>query len=171
MPANPHRMNDPDSAAQVASQKAASQRKKQIIVVLLLVGLLIAIVMQPAEPDAESGQVVGTSAAANPVSFRSMPMQVQVLESPGKVAASLLKTRELSRIELPEVTDLELLAPEPTYMRLENQLSNVPPVQAIYGTSTNRAALVGETIIRSGQPLPSGQKVLDITTDGVRLAH
>ena len=154
MPANPHRMNDPDSAAQAASQKAASQKKKQIIVVLLLIGLLIAIVMQPAEPDAESGQVMGTSAAANPVSLRSMP--VQVLESPGKVAASLLKTRELSRIELPEVTDLELLAPEPSYMRLKNQLSNVPPVQAIYGTSTDRAALVGETIIRSGQPLPSG---------------
>jgi hypothetical protein len=165
MPANTHRMNALDSTAQ-----PASQRKKQIIVVLLLVGLLIAIVTQSAEPGTEGGQA-GTLPAANPVSFRSMPMQVQVLESPGKVAESLLKTRKLTRVELPEITSLELLAPEPTSMRPQNQLSNVPPVQAIYGTSTNRAALVGQTIIRSGQPLPSGQKVLDITTDGVRLAH
>jgi hypothetical protein len=166
MPANTHRMNALDSTA-----LQASQRKKQIIVVLLLAGLLIAIVTQPAEPDAESGQVMGTLPAANPMSLRSMPMQVKALESPGKVAESLLKTRDLTRIDLPEITSLELLAPEPTSMRPQNQLSNVPPVQAIYGTATNRAALVGQTIIRSGQPLPSGQKVLDITTDGVRLAH
>jgi hypothetical protein len=165
MPANTQRMNDPGSAAQ-----AASQKKKQIIVVLLLAGLLVAIVTQPADPGTGTGQA-GTSPAANPVSLRSMAMQVQVLESPGKVAESLLETRKLTRVELPEITNLELLAPEPTSMRLENQLSNVPPVQAIYGTSTNRAALVGQTIIRRGQPLPSGQKVLDITTDGVRLAH
>ena len=168
MPAESDQTNDDDAVA--TAEKAASYKKKQILVAVLLVGLLTAILTQPEDQDVDRGQVVESTLALQTEAPTSAPAKAEATESPEMRANRLATIREFSRIELDQIMRLELLAPEPQRMQ-PNKFDRAQRVQAIYGTSTDRAALVGQSIVRSGQPLPDGQKVLSVTTGGIQLAR
>ena len=42
-------------------------------------------------------------------------------------------------------------------------------VQAIYGSDANKAAMVDDKLVRAGDILPDGRKVLSVTDSGVEL--
>ena len=152
--------------ASSSSDEAARLKKKQILVVLLLVGLMIAILTQP-EPDA--GDAIETFATAS--SAQGPPVvEPQEAESIESRMDRLSKVQEFERIELSEFPVFELFAPEP--FSLQQPLGNASHrVQAIYGTAKQRAALVDQSIVRRGQPLPDGAKVLQITQDGIQVGR
>lgn len=153
----------------VSAAEAASYKKKQILVAVLLAGLLVAILTQPKTSDVDSSLVVESRLEGHLQPSTIASPDTAPPESPQMRADRLAKIRELSRIELDEISRFELLAPEPRMVG-QQRFSSTQRVQAIYGDSTDRTALVGEAIVRRGQPL-SGQKVLNVTTDGVQLAR
>jgi hypothetical protein len=44
-------------------------------------------------------------------------------------------------------------------------------VKAVYGDRRGKAALVGGNVVRIGQPLPDGRKVIDISPRGVAIGR
>jgi hypothetical protein len=175
MPAETDPTNIADSAA-AESKKDTGNKKKQIVVALLLVGLIVAILTQPEKNDTATGQIVGAafaSAAGTPVKTVASPQvpasQADATESVDARIQRLGQVRELSRIELDDITKLEFFAPEPLRVQ-EKFVNDTQRVQAVYGTSSGHAALLGDSILRRGQPLPHGGKVLQVTPEGIQVA-
>lgn len=157
-----------DSPLVVAEQNSiaavVSLRKKQALVVVLSIGLLVAILTQPTKNDPDN-------------SAASMDAKATTVESPKNLFIAekdhierMSRTQEFQRIELDELSRVELFAAEP--LRLQQPLNDATHrVKAIYGTSRQRAALVGQAIVRRGEPLPDGVKVLDIKQDGIQVGR
>lgn len=137
-------------------------RAKQALVIILLIGLVAAIMMQPVSPNTD----------ANTTGIDAEPKQVSLEQAPDILPETqigvLTQRLERSRDELRDIVGLSLFAPDPLLPGPEVDL-RAERVQAIYGSSDHHAALVGKTIIRGGQSLPSGETVIEVTTDGVKL--
>lgn len=158
-----------NAAAQ--SIPAAADKKKQILVVVLSVGLLVAILTQPDKQVAVAEPILEANWASPIEPLRQdTSRQARLPESAKLRAQSLAQVCELSRIPRDAIAKLDLLAPEPALAR-QTLVNRTQRVQAIYGTSTDRAALIGDSIVRGGQPFPDGGKVMDVTTDGIQVAH
>ncbi|MDG2224201.1 MAG: hypothetical protein P8L85_22660 [Rubripirellula sp.] len=150
-------------------------RKKQLLVVALVIGLIAALLMQPEEPDLMAPGVTETSAQLRPVSGKPLSScEMRLLTAPLCMnehdPAVLCKVRELSSLDLSDMLQLELLAPEPDQPQ-EVQEASVSQVQAVYGTSKGRTALVGEFIVRGGHALPGGAVVLGVTEEGIHVGR
>lgn len=146
----------------------SKQQKQKVVVVLLLIGLLIAILTQPTpetQPvDADVQDTVAITPVVNAVS--------QVEETNVQHHGWVTTTRELSRVSLEEIVGSELFALEakrdPAEI-LQEAVKQVP-VKAIYGSATGQAAIVGQTIVRGGEALPSGGRVVSVQDNGVEIA-
>jgi hypothetical protein len=154
----------------------ASLRKKQILVVVLAVGLVIAILTQPDSEEIPGGEAsVETSIRATSVTHQPIKQPTRTPSPPSAdegldPEAGLLNAKELSRIELPEIVKLNFL--DSKFERSPKTVATqIPEVQAVYGTSQGRAALVGDAIVRGGQILPGGVTVVDVTEQGIQVGQ
>jgi hypothetical protein len=161
MPVEPSNLN--------AKNAAATHKKKQILVVVLLVGLLIAMVTQP-EPSTEfdDESALPTTSVVTAIAPSTLP-HAKLAKT--KHSEWLCQTHELSRLELDQIMATRLFVVEPATIqeRLVNQITPSEPVMAIYGSPDNQAALVGQTIVRSGQVLPAGGTVVNVNVDGIEI--
>ena len=155
---------------------AASLRKKQILVVVLLVGLMVALLTQPEKEEEPRGSVselqTTTVPVVRPVSLAgpTTPSEDTESDAESDAGVKLAEIQPLTRFELDEIVHLELLAPELNPLANSPALE-VPEVQAIYGSSDTRAALVGKEIVRRGQPLPGVGKVLSVSDEGIEVSR
>lgn len=154
-----------DNISAVTSAEAASLKKKKLLVVVLLIGLLIAIVTQPESDDGSASIDNQPESAGKPASVAKSP---DPAESDESRLDRLAQIRELKRIELDEILSLDLFMPESRQLR-QRRPTVTQSVKAIYGNSSERSALVGQSIVRRGQPLPSGGKVLRVNLDGIQI--
>ena len=162
-------------AAPHAVAAPASLRKKQLLVVGLAIGLIAALLTQPTEPAAIETEVVEIPSSSLPGAASLMVMSTSAEPASTATADSdeqvtLAGIRELSRIDLATIGQLVLLASEPDQPQ-RILAARVPEVQAVYGTSQGRTALVGESIVRGGQVLPGGGTVLGVTEEGIRVGR
>lgn len=154
-----------EASTAVSSAEAASLKKKQFLVAALLVGLLIAILTQPKSDDVDAAAVLETKSAGQTAAVAT---PVEPVESDESRVDRLSQVQELKRFDFQEISSLELFVPE--LQRLQQRRRNVTHrVNAIYGDSSDRAALVGKSIVRRGQPLPDGGKVLQVNQDGIQI--
>ncbi|MGI9473854.1 MAG: hypothetical protein ACR2NZ_20090 [Rubripirellula sp.] len=138
-------------------------RQKQVLVVVLAIGLGIALLTQPeSEPEfAEASPIPPATPISPPPS---------TIEPQKNVASNLVFEPSLSeplpRIELSDITSIELFQPDAP----REEIARSIPVLAVYGSSANRAALVGEkTFVRTGQSLPRIGQVIELGADGIRI--
>jgi hypothetical protein len=142
----------------------SSQTKQKCAVAVLLVVLLIAVLCQPDDEESH----VETSAM---VSLKA-DGAADGTRGPNAATADLsqfVRTRQLSRASLDEVVA------SPAFSAERIAAPRVQPsrltVQAVYGSDRQQSAIVGNSIVRSGQPLPDGRKVLSVTPEGVKLGQ
>lgn len=149
---------------QFAPPVVANDAKKKVVAILL--GLLIFAILT--QPDKETGE----QASATPASLKSYAAGVDFSAAAARLdedaAGQFAEVRELSRLSMEDVLGStafrQRTTPAPVIV--------APPVrvQAIYGSSVSQSALVGSSIVRSGQPLPNGRRALNVTLDGVQVA-
>ncbi len=154
-----------EESTTVSSAEAASLKKKQVIVAVLLVGLLIAILTQPKSDNGDTTAVLETRSAGKTAAV-SPP--AEPVESEESRIDRLSQVRELKRFDFREISSFELFVPEPKRLQ-RNRETVTNHVDAIYGSSSDRSALVGQMIVRQGQPLPDGSKVLQVNQDGIHV--
>ena len=144
----------------------SSQTKQKCIVAVLLVVLLIAVLCQAGDeqPSVESPAMVSLKADG----------AAGGTQGPNAATTDLSRfviTRQLSRTPLDDVIASPVFAAE----RIGIEPPRVEPsrltVQAVYGSQRQQSAIMGNFIVRAGQPLPDGRKVLSVTPDGVRLGQ
>lgn len=142
-------------------------RNKKVIIVVLLLGLLVAVATQPGEQAVESeSQPASLSLKITPVAQQGNSPQSS--DSPS-TSPSIADTRELSRFSLDDVMELPVFKAEP--IKRNQVAAESLRVHAIYGSADEKSAIVGESIVRSGQPLPDGRRVLHVTPEGVKLGR
>ena len=157
-------------SSDATSQTDAKKKKQQLLVVVLLAGLLIAILTQPKkQQDADANVDLAIKADA-----------IQAVSESPKIHLNpkYLLSRDLSRLptETASTADLFFDPPEPQIAEAFVDPESDEPVRrervvAIYGTkSTQHSALVGNKIVRSGESLSDGRKVLNVAPEGVRLS-
>lgn len=137
-----------------------NNNKKKAIVAILLGVLLIAVLTQPKEDlqSVDTPTLALRMAGGDLTSAAAKPMEA---------AAVFSQIRELPRVEFDAVASSQVFRPdviERPRIRTE-QLR----VQAVYGSGSRQTALVGDTILHSGQPIRDGRKVLSVSTEGVQL--
>ncbi len=158
--------NQKDLTQRVGS-KNASNAKKKVAVAVLSVVLVIAFLTQPdsSSPETESDQSTTVNV---PESDSEQPPQP--IGDQGEVAtAQFSQIRELSRIDIDRVLESSAFVSEPKTIR-RIDVADLK-VQAVYGNGVAKSALVGSSIVRSGQPLPDGRKVLAVSPEGVELSQ
>jgi hypothetical protein len=145
-------------------------KKKQVLVVVLLVGLLVAIVTQPENASTEEAAVAETELVTSAVSVEEDSLDEAVVAE--KRLDWLTQSNSLSRFEIEAIVDRSLFADEwvEPVAPLNQVVSKTRRVQAIYGSANDHAALLGTTILRSGEALPDGGRVLLVTGDGMHVS-
>lgn len=147
-----------------------SDKNKRILVVLLVFGLIIAIATQPEPSDhgqpnnLSTREVRKASASSDSVITNGLPTKSSPEET---IRQNFQETRALSKIDIDTLSGLELFVPAPD-LRVSAPTTKV---QAIYQTESGHAALLGESVVRDGQSLPTGGKVVRITIDGVEVSR
>lgn len=143
-------------------------KKKQVLIVVLLVGLLVALLTQPEESVVEEGNTDHTEQVAQSVASKKTS---DAQGADKKRLEWLMQSRQLSRIEIAKILDQSMFANEVIEPKHAQQIvSKTRRVQAIYGSADEHAALLGKTILRSGEPLPDGGRVLLVNDDGVHVS-
>lgn len=167
----------------------AKRKKQQILVVMLLVGLLIAIVTQPKPATTPPTTPFGGRATNASLSNAKPALATTVAPSSDHPDSSIdpkrFVRRELSRIDWDQAKSINLFRARPMEAALAGDFSSGRPmrVEAVYGAldsknrteertsvAAQRSALIGAAIVRPGEPLPDGRKVLSVTADGVAVA-
>ena len=162
-----------ESATRDDENEARSLRRKQIFVVVLAIGLVIALFTQPDSEeviDSDMGQPAQQISYASSVrsdlrTDEAVTMEVSIDDA---APSDLTVTRSLQRWELSAIFGMELLKPDSSVPKRTIEVP-VPRVQAVYGSSAGKAALIGRSIIRSGHDLPGGGTVLGISEDGIHV--
>tara|TARA_R110002049_G_scaffold27321_3_gene94421 strand:+ start:59388 stop:59909 length:522 start_codon:yes stop_codon:yes gene_type:complete len=166
----------------------SAKRKKQLMLIAVLaVGLLIAVLTQPeTKPDAVSDSPASNTGTELEISSVALQGDRQGANDTGaadlQAALERFALRELSRIELHELQQRTLFRVRPVDSGSSGALrpSEGPiRVEAVYGSSSEGhsmgtteggSALIGNAIVRPGQTLPDGRKIVDITSDGIAIA-
>ena len=165
-------LNHQDNDGDDESEKSSQAKKKWVVAVLLAV-LLVAVLCQPddEDPSADASQMISLKTDGETHPAAGATEQAGIVSSD---APRFMITHQLSRISLDEVLDSPLFLAE----RIEPRRVQPRPltVQAIYGSDQQQSAIlensVGKnSIVRSGQPLPDGRRVLAVTTEGVQLGQ
>ena len=159
-----------ENDAKDTSKVDPNLKKKQILVAVLLVGLLIAIMTQPSQDSSPENQPVveGNWVSASADAVFTQESQAALTQPSANSAGHFSQTSALSHLELDEIIQLELLAAPPR-PRYQERTGAVQHVQAIYGTESQRSALLGQSIVRDGHALPDGGKVLRVRSNGVQV--
>ena len=136
-------------------------RAKCLVAALLGVVLIGVLVTAPTQPPAPSTPM------ADPLQMRwetsaAPPSHLATID-----ASRFSNSQALSRVPTAALHSTPLFARE---ARPTPRVELAPlKVDAIYGAGDEHFAIVGSTIIRAGQPLPDGRKVLEVTAEGVKL--
>ena len=147
----------------------SSQTKQKCFVAVLLVVLLIAVLCQPndEQPSDQSAPMISLKADRAVDATAGTQATTSDMSRFGS-------TRQLSRTSLDEVVNSPVFRAE----RIQSPQKEPPrvqpsqlTVQAVYGSGSQQSAIMGNAIVRSGQPLPDGRKVLSVTPDGVKLGQ
>ena len=161
-----------------ADANAAKKKKQLVVIALLLAGLLVALWTQPS--DKSDNSVVPV---VKPVAFSAADSESD--EAKSVFRDQMATVRKLSRLSIDSMVNAELFyVPPPQPEIIPEQEEEEPlavaeiKVQAVYGGSfdeqsgaTNHRALIGTAIIRRGEVLPDGRKIMRVTPDGVELAQ
>lgn len=169
-----------NKAAEIDPDGAADSKKKIVVVVLLAI-LLIAILLRPdndpATANASLPLAINPEAVeqetSSPESERQQTMEQQA-DSEKEAEAGLLQRRELSRLGLePLLTSTAFATVTATKKKADQPAAPRRPVavKAIYGAGPRKSALVDDSIVRPGEPLPDGRRVIDVTPEGVAIAE
>lgn len=159
--------------------KPAKNTKQLAIVAVLLLGLFIAVLTSPTAP--EEAHAPAAEVQLTPLALTPMPQEVIVEPHPAFVRTETLPSLDGSHWAgldpfAPIPVAVESVAPpapsdEPTSTEAvgEPELAIVD-VQAIYGRGGDAVALIGGSVVRVGERLPDGRRVVSVTAEGVELA-
>ncbi len=165
-----------------ARKASTSKSPKQLAVIaILVVVLLVAIATQPRTDDATSTSTSGIQ-STQLVSTGGLAIVAQPLElklgsesAPAESAPHplVVQVRPMPSIPLDEWIDHDPFATAQidTLDQAISDVDGVLQIRAIYGQGKSRVALVGRRLIRVGEVLPDGRRVVDITAEGVELAR
>ena len=188
-------MNHERVRPEAAGRDRANQTRQWVLIGVLSVVLVGALCLPPAEEQtAETTapaptQKLAAEGAARPDATSAQPVA-------GALSEELTRVRLLPRVDLERIVALNPMAavslvsptaqpePEPAgseqQARSENALPATPQpsrparpvrVQAVYGSGRGAAALVEQQIVRPGEPLFDGRRVLEVSRHGVRVGH
>lgn len=148
-----------DESVDVESTPSSDNKKKAIVAVLLAI-LLLAIMTQP-DKQKETAEANTELALKSP---DVMPETVKV-----KVEASrFTATKSLTRIGVEGVKSSPVFRPDPIQRR-RMEVGQLR-VQAVYGSSKKaQAAIVNDKVIRQGESMRDGRKVMQVSPDGIHL--
>lgn len=172
----------------IAHQRAQAKKKKQLIAVAALAVVLLAVLLWPAEteqrnlavPQLAVTSVSNRSASPNAsTSTSEVGAAIQSEDADAEsafdhvVALASLETDELFAVNLfrgSDVPPTEPASPDVPETTPTNRQSY--SVGAVYGSfdSTDRSALIDDTIVRSGDLLNGDDHVIAISSEGVTLA-
>ena len=153
---------------QVSAKKVdPNLKKKQTLIVILLVGLLVAVLTQPDDFAVEEN-TAGQAELVDPPISADEELQEEAVVTKRRLVW-LTQSHSLSRIELESIADRSLFADE--WIEPQEQIvSKTRRVHAVYGSGDDHAALLGTTILRSGEALPEGGRILFVNSDGVHVS-
>lgn len=140
---------------------SSTNRQKMIVVGLLSIGLVVALYTQP--------ESTVDSVEANPISLQTLEIKADAMTGGTEPEEFCLATRELPSVNLDE-----LLTRDPfqsTDRRTSKLVDATLQIRAIYGDGDEAVALVGQSIVRKGQRLPDGRRVVRIAPDGIELSN
>lgn len=182
-------MPEPSKVAGANSSKQTQQWILVGILTLVLVGVLF---FSSAKEDTSEAEV--SESTGQPADVATLAPEPSRSNDAVKLSDEITQVRQLNRISLDRIVALDPLAadslasemvpaePEPPVEDEEADLESQraepvererpsPPVrvQAVYGSGRGAAALVEQDIVRPGQPLSDGRKVLEVSREGVRV--
>lgn len=154
----------------------SSQTKQKCVVAVLLVVLLIAVLCRPGkEPtsvessamvslkaDGAAGETQRPDAATSDLSRFVITRQLSITPLDDVIASPVFAAEPI------ETEPLQAEPPQADPARVETSRLTV---RAVYGSQRQQSAILGNSIVRTGQPLPDGRKVLSVTPDGVKLGQ
>ena len=169
----------------------SKEKKQWIMVAVLILGLCIVLLPSSAEDDERSDSASGPTPAKTShdasVALVSANTALPVSEAVQLRPQSFVRDVELPRVSIDQLVETNpfvrpkpdppapieppALPPEPPPEPPTVAKVEPPEVRAVYGGSTRRSALVGESIVQPGQSLPDGSRVLDVTPGGVKLGR
>lgn len=179
-------MVSPSRTPPPKTSQAAAQQKKLGLIAVLATAFLAVLYVQFFSGDGEPHAVTPTEAAAavpTPATVAPAPKPDWMPALEREYAIATLKSRTVEQIigrhpfaiELPEETvvlsEVKVESvPEPQPLPLPEPEAEPEPlmVSAIYATPNRSAALVGEAIVRSGEDLPDGRKLIAASPLGLK---
>ncbi|NND97057.1 MAG: hypothetical protein HKN47_07000 [Pirellulaceae bacterium] len=157
-----------------ATNKATKQR---IIVAVLLFGLLIAICTQP---ETQSPTATDTAASSD-LAITNVAKQAANTSQNQSLMESLATVQVFSRLSLDSASNRELFPARPSDLvaPVEATQQSAVKIDAVYGSASQtgstaekrRVALIGDTVFRSGNFLPDGRFITDVTSGGIRTSQ
>lgn len=154
-------VNHADDSSQTSGDKDA---KKKIVAAVLLAVLLGVVIFQP-EPETEE---VASAQSQPELAIIAQPTAEATASN--DVPQAFLATRQLSRVNVEQVADTALFHADKLPSRQAAQRGPLR-VQAVYGSGQSQSAIVSGSIIRQGQPLPDGRKVIDVSDEGIEISR
>ena len=153
-----------------AAATEANERRKQAFVVLLGIALCVVLYIQFVPSNDESSQA--SPDAADVTQETPIPT---VSDVPLAMTWSPSLTREYPSISLPSKTIEEIVLRQPIRAaaaketRLASEAMTEPLiVSAIYATPKRSAAIVGTSIVRDGDKLPDGRRLVAASPRGLQ---
>ncbi|MGB7328487.1 MAG: hypothetical protein WBD31_26660 [Rubripirellula sp.] len=159
------------SVAKPQPKNSRRQTKQLVLVGLLSIGLVVAIVTQPStsEPstsdDASTEPSLGGAVGITAVAMASVSAPVHPVKA---APIDFSVTISLPKTDLATITDRQLFVPAKRLVA-ESARDSVATVQAVYGSHSKHAALMGTTIVKHGQAVNNGTAVVTVTANGVQL--
>ncbi len=145
----------------IPDAETPNDSKKKVVAAILLMVLVAAVVTQPDQEAAE--ELASTIQVSAPSPQATPPEEEQELPEPW------VQLRPLSRLSLEDVTGSPMFLSDKR-PRLAAEKGPLK-VRAVYGSESSQSALVSGSIVRSGQPLPDGRTVLEVTPQGIELSQ
>ncbi len=150
------------------ARKGTSEQTKMMIVAALSVALIVVVYVQFSGSEAEvpsSAPNEETAISETGVAPVAAPTVAWVPKVESTFEVTTLRTRKIEDILKRHPLDVARVVPSPNPMP-------VPPaepvlVQAVYLNSRRGAAIIGNRIVRQGEALPNGQKLIAATPSGV----
>ncbi len=146
-----------------ARQRTAKNKttKQLAVVVFLAVGLGVAVMTQPKNESARSDAVES--------GITELTLNVVAEPIAREPSESMVVVRSLPSIPLSDFVQVDPFA------SAHAQSRNIDPdgamVHAVYGSGPDAVALVGRAIVRVGEKLPDGRRVLSISPDAVEFSR
>ncbi len=156
-----------------AADLRAKEKKKLIFVGLLVIAFVAVLYLQFCTSDESTAMAFAVDAAvgkpkpianaspvastaAEPTWSPALPVEYEIVTLKSRTLDQIIARHPLAK-PFTEVTSIE--APE---------VVEPIEVRAIYASSTHSAALIGVTIVRDGEALPDGRRLVTASPDGIK---